>query len=408
MRDADAFVGIFPLSQYKDKLRKSDLEKETRYFRLELDLAERSRKPAIVFIDSDYGGVIDAAPSFIQSRFDSQEISAGGPTRRDELFRKSFRMFHDQVLAAQAYATTQSSTGSHGVGILLPDRDNGQGYSKRHKEMIQAEVEETGITADVLKWPPRLDMAFAAKLEQLDWMIIDVGEASVRTGIVGYLHGRFIPSMRLLKTNEKTSSGDLTPAMRTLFGAHDVGYPKDILRWNDEKSLRSGVRERMQRITDRHDYIANPSQADQYFLSAAMRKEGVFVSYSGDDGDIASGLLSKLKTRFQEVFDYRARGAIKPGTDWMDEMFRRLAASTVGIPLLSKNYFESPYCPQEAQRFMDGRAKKRMHVIPIKLRNEPLDLPEFIKGQQYLRLWDYKNEDSAIDDVVRQLEAIPQ
>jgi hypothetical protein len=95
-----------------------------------------------VFIDSDYGGVIDAAPSFIQSRFDSQEISAGGPTRRDELFRKSFRMFHDQVLAAQAYATTQSSTGGHGVGILLPDRDNGQGYSKRHKEMIQAEVEE--------------------------------------------------------------------------------------------------------------------------------------------------------------------------------------------------------------------------------------------------------------------------
>jgi hypothetical protein len=402
MRDADAFVGLFSLSHDKKNLRQSDLEKESRYFKLELDLAERSRKPAIVFIDSAYGGVIDAAPSIIQSSFDSQEILAGGPTRRDGLFRKSFRMFHDQVRAAQAYGTTQSSTSGGRVGILLPNDDNGQGYSKRRKEMIRAEVAETGMKADILEWPPRLDMAFATRLEQFDWMIIDVGEASVRTGIVGYLHGRFIPSMRLLQTSESAPSGDLTPAMRTLFGAHDVGYPKDILRWNDSKSLLSGARDRIQRITDGRDYIANPSQAERYFLSAAMRKEGVFVSYSSDDRDIASGFLSKLKTRFQEVFDYRDQGAIRPGADWMDDMFKRLSASTVGIPLLSKNYFESAYCPQECQRFMDGRAKKRMHVIPIKLRNEPLDLPEYIKGQQYLRLWEYKSDESAVvDEVVR-------
>jgi hypothetical protein len=47
MRDADAFVGIFPVPQDKGQLSGSELRNESRYFRLELDLAERARKPAI-------------------------------------------------------------------------------------------------------------------------------------------------------------------------------------------------------------------------------------------------------------------------------------------------------------------------------------------------------------------------
>jgi TIR domain len=410
MRDADAFVGIYSLPHEKTNLRQSELEREARYFKLELDLAERSRKPAIVFIDSGYGGVIDVAPSFIRQRFDSQEILVGGPTRHDERFRRAFRDFHEQVRAAQAYGTTQLGGGGmrDAVGILLPDEDQDRGYTRERKEIIRAEVAETGRKVEVLEWPPRLDMSFVTKLEQFDWMIIDVGPSSIQTGVVGYLHGRFIPSMRLLQTDEPTGKIDLAPATRTLYGAHEVGYPKDILRWNDDEALRQGVRDRIQRITDQDpsDYIGDRLKAEQYFLSAAKRKEGVFVSYSGEDRDLASGLIGRINARFQEVFDYRERGAIRPGTDWMDEMFRRLSASAVGIPLLSRNYFNSPYCPQECQRFMDGRAQKRMHVIPIKLRNESIELPEYIKGQQYLRLWEYKNNEAAVvDEVVRWIDA---
>jgi hypothetical protein len=269
--------------------------------------------------------------------------------------------------------------------------------------MIKAEVDETGFNAKIIEWPPRLDMDFAAKLEQLDWMIIDVGDASVQTGIVGYLHGRFIPSMRLLRADEGAPGADLSPAMKTLFGAHEVGYPKDILRWSSRKTLQEGVRERILRITDRREYISNASHADRYFQSAAMRKDGVFVSYTERDGDIASGLLQQIKTRFQEVFDYRDPKSIPPGSNWMEEMFRRLAASAVGIPLLSKQYFESSYCPEEAQRFMDARARKRMHVVPIKLHNEPLDLPDYLQNVQYIRLWEHDNESAVISELLQRL-----
>src|SRR5690242_16988582 len=45
VRDADAFVGLYPFpGENAETPRKADLERESRYFRLELDLAERSRK----------------------------------------------------------------------------------------------------------------------------------------------------------------------------------------------------------------------------------------------------------------------------------------------------------------------------------------------------------------------------
>jgi hypothetical protein len=50
IRDADAFIGIYPFPQDTD-VTVERLKSESRYFRLELDLAERASKPAMVFVD---------------------------------------------------------------------------------------------------------------------------------------------------------------------------------------------------------------------------------------------------------------------------------------------------------------------------------------------------------------------
>src|SRR5215211_8380099 len=51
VRDADAFVGIYPFPSEADERPDAETAlKESRYFRLELDLALRSRRPVIVFV----------------------------------------------------------------------------------------------------------------------------------------------------------------------------------------------------------------------------------------------------------------------------------------------------------------------------------------------------------------------
>jgi hypothetical protein len=97
-----------------------------------------------------------------------------------------------------------------------------------------------------------------------------------------------------------------------LYGAHEVGYRKDIVQWQDDESLQSGLRARVENIMAERLCIADQLEAEAYFNSAALRKEAVFVSCSGRDEAIATPLLAALKAKFQQVFDYRDKAESIP------------------------------------------------------------------------------------------------
>jgi hypothetical protein len=406
VRDADAFVGIFPYPASEGAAAgKADLEKESRYFRLELDLAERAQKPAVAFIDSRYGDVIHPPQSVIQCRFDSQEICGAAPPARAPLFEQTFRSFCGQVRAWQSYTTIRAvnAIGRNDVGILLPPMDRqGCGYSDEQIRLIADEIEQTGAAPCRLAWPPRVDMAFARHLEEFDYVVVDVGERSAASGIVGYLHGQFVPCLRLLQM-PKADRGIDPGVLATLFGAHEVGYPKDIVRWQDEASLHTGVHSRIQTIKEPRKHISSYSEAEDYFNDAAMRKEAVFISYSGSDIDVAAPLIAAFKRRFQQVFDYRTPGEIPAGERWLETIFQRLSTAPVGVPLISRSYFESGNCVHEGQQMIAQGDNKKMRVIPIKVTDEKLDLPSWLQATQYLRMADYREAAAAVEGVIRQL-----
>jgi len=405
MRDADAFVGLYPFPGTEmERPRRAELETESRYFRLELDLAERSGKPAIVFVDSRYGSVIEPPPSIMQCRFDWQQVGGDAPVPRAAYFRDQFRSFCTQVRTslANGAARARHDPGRTNVGILLPDHESDpRGYTAEQIAMLHAVVAETGAKPLDLAWPPRLDMAFAKILEALDWIIVDVGDAGATTGIVGYLHGRFIPSLRLHRV---ARPGWRSQLVESLYGAYEVGYRKDIVEWSDDVSLRAGVRARIDNIMAERQRIAKIDEAERYFDSAALRKESVFVSYSGQDEKLAAPFIAALKRRFQQVFDYRDKGdSIPPGSHWIETVFQRLSASPVGILLLSPDYFQSGNCMHEGQEMIALADAKRMTVFPIKLRPGDLPLPSWMTAVQYLRFWDHPETENIVDLVVARL-----
>jgi TIR domain len=405
VRDADAFIGLhsFP-REGGERPRRAELETAAQYFNLELDLAIRSRKPAIVFVDSRYGAVIDPPSSIMRCDFDWQEVTSPAPSARTEILRQRFREFCSQVDASLAYVRARKDDVRTKVAILLPPvLGPDGGYDKEHLHVIQDEIRDTGADPTVLPWPPRLDSGLASTLDQIDWAVVDLGEQSTATGIVAYLHGRFIPCVRLIQT---PPSEALPPVATALFGAHKVGYPKDIVRWTDAETLQSGMRARIQTIIDERRHIGTIAEAEAYFQSAALRKEAVFVSYSGKDRDLAGTVVSALKRKFQEVFDYQDGAAITAGTPWMKTIFERLSVAPISVPLLSANYFQSKNCEHEALQIMARHDEGRMHVIPIKLYDKELALPPWIESLQYLRLWTYEGPDATIKALVDHLEKL--
>jgi hypothetical protein len=144
-------------------------------------------------------------------------------------------------------------------------------------------------------------------------------------------------------------------------------------------------------------------EARAYFRSSQLRKDPVFLSYSGADADPAHAVSAALKARFQTVFDYRDGESLRAGTEWLPGIFDRLAASAAGVILLSPSYLASGNCEHEAMELMALRDQRKIALLPVKLRDETLDVPSWLKTVQYDRL--YASTPDAVADHVVELVA---
>ena len=399
IQKADAFVGIYPFSDPEDRFpAKASLVDASKYFRLELDLALRARKPALVFFDRRYGGLLQAPPPIAAHSFEIGDVLSGNDARR-ERHRRLFESFLAEAISYADYQSTRAveAAGGNRVAILLP---NSQDYSAELVRMVEEIVQEHAFDTRSLRWPLRIDHDFHTEICAADWCITDIGPAALLTGIAPFLHGRFVPTLRALDTRESEHS----PIESTLYGAFEVGYSEDILRWNDETSLREGLRTRLSLIQAPVESIVTEAQAEAYFRRAALRKEAVFLSYSGTDQEAGARISKALRKKFKDVFDYRDGKSITPGAPWLDEIFRSLAGSAIGVPLFSANYFASGNCEHEARELISRSDSKQMFVFPIRLSGQEFKLPDWARSTQYALLSQYADEEAIVAALVGAFE----
>ena len=406
VRDSDAFVGIYPFPSEDDA--RPDFEtalRASRYFRLELDLAARSRRPAIVFVDTRYGTAMTVPKTICECRYDHREVFAA--SRRGQGLDDIVRTFCDEVATLmwlEAARRYHNSTVDR-VGILLPDgRSAPSGYSRAQVSRLQDLLRARSLTPVTMGWKSHVDGAFLSELTSLDWAIVDIGEDMCSGGLPAFLHGHFVPQMRMLRLSPREDQTQ-SPLETTLLTTFDVGYPKDIVRWRDGRSLEREFLQRLTTLYEPHTYIKSPEEARKYFTSAALRNEPVFLSYSGEDRDFAANFADALRSRFQQVFDYRDQGqSIVPGRRWMEEVFDTLAASAIGVPLLSSSYFKSGNCKHEAQEMIARADSGKLRVIPFKIDSQLHGLPSWIGSVQYHPGWG-KTPEELVEDLIRFYDA---
>jgi len=407
IRDADAFIGIYSHDESIDsEASTTDLQVSCRYFRLEMEIAARARKPGIVFVDKRYQGIFSAAQPLEQRDFDIQEILGRGSKPSSDVFRAAFEKFCNRVGAARNYDLAQDILGkaSYRVGVLLPGTDLKSGYTTEVTGTILASLEAAQFEPVPMQWPPRVTTRFLEQIRSLDWVLLDVGPTSTETGIVGFLHGAFLPSMRLFFLTSQAQ--DSTKPSEALYSGVEVGYQKDILRWWDMDSLSSGLAKRLESLKAQRKRISTLDEALKYFSSAALRKEAVFISYAGTDYDAASDIRAAVGKRFQEVFDYRDGQSIRPGQPWLKEIFDRLSVSPIGIPILSPAYLQSGNCMHELRQMIAQVDDKKMLLFPIKLRKDDSFIaPPELQTFQYARLWEYPSAKDLIEWIITNLKS---
>src|SRR5262249_14154958 len=126
IRDADAFIGLYSIpGSVTDMSDVEQLRQSSRYFRLEMDMSIRSRRPAIVVVDNRYHAYFTLLPGVRQSHYAAQEVHSNivkrsGSPARDGL-KHTFKAFCLEVERASSLRTvTPPASTSCVVGLLVP------------------------------------------------------------------------------------------------------------------------------------------------------------------------------------------------------------------------------------------------------------------------------------------------
>jgi hypothetical protein len=397
VRSCEAFIGIYPYPGSGDLApRHEELLKASPYFRLELDLAIRSQKPALVFHDRQYGGILRWSRDIRFVEFDSAEILGSSRPPSEGRFRRAFEQFANTVASSQAYNQSVDHSMPTDIGILLPDDHDGTGYTNEEITAVRNVLHDHGYQElRPITYPGRLDRDMFLLLEGLDWVIVDVGDHKAAS-LVAYMHGQFIPTMRLLKSPAASATSHL---VGTLYRGTEVGYTKDIIAWADILSLEKGLSNRLTSLRQGVRYISKPEQARDYFLEASRRKKRVFFSYAREDEDLASNFARRLRESFEHVFDYRDGQSLVPGEGWEAQIESEIQKSDLGIAFLSPDYMTSTNCRKELDMMLTARTNSRFLLYPIKIQQERLTLPPELSERHYLRWWEYSDSDSIIEHV---------
>ncbi|MEH1056861.1 toll/interleukin-1 receptor domain-containing protein [Micromonospora sp. CPCC 206171] len=360
IRDVEIFAGIYSLSDDPfERLPAADLVRATRYFKLELDMAMRYRKPSILFIDRRFGNRLHGPPGSVSLRYSAQEILSQGMETTRRHLRDEFATFCRSIAN---HSQKRSARDTAAVGLLVPPTGEARGA-------IAAAVEAFNYAVEVLPWPIAIDGGFIAQLQRCDWVLADLSQPSA-VAAVAFLRGHGIPVLRI-------GPVDGPPDVATeelIYGELAPHYAKDLIRWSDPERLQVALEERIGQILSEPGLIDNRVDAQGYFQSAAKLNHLVFLSYAKEDHEYADRIGAELSSAFQEVFDYRKPAAIPHGARWLDHMLASLATAAIGVPLLSPNYVASSYCMEEGRRMMDAALGGRMRVFPVLLADSGVDL----------------------------------
>lgn len=410
IRSSDAFIGIYPFSKDISQIpMQDDLLHASRYFRLECDLAIRSRIPALILYDKRYRDIFKFPRHILCQKFDFQEVTGKGESPNRQRFELLFDSFQKKVTASKEFKSISDiSSFTTTVGVIVPHSiSSAYAYTDDELNEINRLLSVKGFnTIKIFSWPLSFDGEQLSILEDLDFAIVEIGSEVMATGIVGFLHGRFIPCIRLLKGYEDRNILSQNSNIRGLYGSVPVGYAKDIVIWKTIQDLTSELELRLKLIQSPVKRIGTRDEAIAYFRKAELRKDSIFLSYSGEDSEIASVLSRELKKHFQSVFNYRDGESITPGKEWIQEIFDKLSGAKLAIPLISSSYFASGNCRHEAQEIIARCDSDKMFVIPIKIYEEDLKQPTWMSNKQYMRYYEYDNVQSLVNIIIESFDKL--
>jgi hypothetical protein len=355
MKRSSAFVGIVT------RRPEERIYQSSPFMVFEHGLAVQAQKPRLLFVESGVPKYF--FPDGLQTMYFSRQAL---PSIRAEAGRRIGRL--------AAGSDVQTMALGHGlgkVGLLNSAKD----YCW---EVSRDVIRNLGFTPVDLNVGISDAFRFALELEELDFIILDIGYTDLPSWLYPFLSGRFIPTIKVCRASASPGEQLTEPPWETGELLRRVAAPGDlIVRYKSPRDLRSGLARHVERLREERILLSSLGDGHRYFRSLGRKRGRIFISTTSAVNYFSRQLSLALHRENIPHFHYRYQNDIELATLWNDELPERIRASQYFLPLVTGSYWKSQFCQEEYRLARERAEKGEMGIVPYFLESSnSTEIPE--------------------------------
>lgn len=349
MQLSTCFVAVIPLR--REEIR--DLCSP--YILWEYGLAVQSKKPRVIFVEEGAAGKYFPKGKPGIQVFDRHELRARETDYVKELSQ----------LARKSLPYLEETSALLGpVGLLLPP-DGASNQVKGLIDQISQIVDDSGREPRIISSSFRRNFEFALKLDECDFLIVDITPGSLPQWLFPYVHGRSTPAIKLLRLPQVIAESAIPQLISGQLVRGAGTEPDSVIFWRDPKELLTEIETQLKKFAITREPFHDFATGEKYFLGMGLQKKKIFISNARSTNEIATSLSHELARRDVIHFQYIEENLFPVGEEWKIEKLKpEIESSDIFIALLSKDYFESEYCKIENETALALHKDKRIQFIP--------------------------------------------
>jgi nucleoside phosphorylase len=387
MQQSTCFAAVIPLRQ--EQLR----DRCSPYILWEYGLAVQSKKPRVVFVEEGVAGRYFPAGRPGVQTFDRHNLQAREADYIEELSQ----------LAQKSRPYLKEVSGLLGkVGLLLSaDGTANALYSTQIIDAIARIIDDAGREPQVIRPSFHRNFEFALKLDECDFVIVDITPGFLPDWLFPYVHGRFMPAIKLLRLPEVIAEAAIPPLISGQL-VRGTGTESDsVIFWRDPRELLDEISAQLQKFAIEREPFYDFEAGEKYFLGLGLQKKKIFVSNAGSANKIAEQISKELKRWGVTHFQYVEENLLPVGKQWdIEKLTRQIESSDVFVALLTTDYFASDYCKSENETALALQKAGKIQFIPFFL--EPGLQSHPIQGENLAN----KESNEQITAILSRLERI--
>jgi nucleoside phosphorylase len=325
------------------------------YVLYEYGLARLAQKPRLIFVEQDVSDRYFAESGESLQVYDPSD---SGLKADRQLFVELIDKFAERVRPYRRSGLTLRGK----AGILIHPGRPAYDVLKR----IEDVVDKAGFRPERVPFEEPEDLNVLIRFDSYDFVVVDLDTPGIPSWMYPFIHGRFIPSIRLLHVSGD-SAPELPPLVKStmLRGLAPVDEP--VLYWRDADLLVDAIEAQIARVKRNRQNFESFDDGLRYFRKAERREASIFISNAGEANDFAGRLAVAMKADGMEVFQYQEANRIPIGEEWEPWLQNEVRHSEIFLPLVTKGFWKSKPCMME----YDLAKRSGAIVIPCFLERAP-------------------------------------